>query len=557
VQSSVWAISIALGASAQPVILTLDTGSSDTWINSASSDLCKSETGCGRVGGSFNAQASTSVGQAFAYTYYDGAQASGDYFRDTLSFAGQSLPNFQFAVGTSTKPAIGRFGLGYPTSQVVASNGGSPYATIYDILISKGLIGTKSFSLWLDSATSGRILFGGVNKARYSGTLGSVAIQQVGGAYKEFAISLTGMSISLQGQTVDLPSSATNLPVNVVLNSASLFTYLPPQIADNIFRGLQVAGTASRDGAVTAFVDCTIAQSGITIDFSFGSVKISVPITGFLFAFDVYKQSSNSGAQLCALKIRPREDSKHVLGLSFFETAYVVFDLTSNQISLAPAVKGATTDDIVEIGTAQNASTGGEETSNEGTPVPDGLVLVDPADYPTLSSGDFVSLDEYEAEKKGGEDQSSSQNNEAGGNPNDLVEVNPADFGSINPADLITYDEFIASANGNAANNDSNPETAAATTEETTTNPNDATVVTDPGAPVTTDNSTPATAGTGSQSIDPVTGLPIVSTEIIGGTNSDPQDDPYTDPVYGDPYVGGEVFKRVPAPAALRKRRVT
>lgn len=551
-QSSVWAISIGLGASPQPVILTLDTGSSDTWINSATSDLCKSDTGCGRVGGAFNTQASKPIGETFAFTYYDGAQVSGDYFQDTLLFAGQSLQDFQFAVGTSAKPAIGRFGLGYPTSQVVASSGGSPYATIYDILINKGLIGTKSFSLWLDSATSGRILFGGVNKARYSGTLGSVPIVQEDGAYKEFAISLTGMSISLQEQTVDLPSSATELPVNIVLNSASLFTYLPPQIADNIFRGLQVAGTAKRDGATTAFVDCTIAQSGITIDFLFGSVKISVPITGLLFAFDVYKQSGPDGTQLCALKIRPRDDSKYVLGLSFFETAYVVFDLTANQISLATAIKGATTDDIIEIGTPTNPPAG-EPTNTGGAPSLDGLVLVDPADYPSLSEGEFVTYDDYVAAQDGEKEKAAAQNAAAGGNPNDLVQVSPDDFGSINPADLITYDEFLASIGGTPA--PANTQTTPAPTDQTSPNPADANVVADPGAQPAPVDTTVTTPTPGTQAIDPVTGLPIVDTQVVGGTVAAP--DGGIDPVYGDPYGSTEVFKRrVPAPAALRKRRV-
>lgn len=493
--------------------------------------------------------------------------------RDTLTIGGQSLENFEFAVGTSAKSTIGKFGLGYPASQAVVLGGASSYPTIYDILVTKGLISSKSFSLWLDSATSGRLIFGGVDTARYSGDLGVVPIQPVDGTFKDFAITLTKISFSDQGQSVDAPSSGTALPVNIVLNSGSVFTYLPTAVSTDIFRGLQVAGTATRDGVTTAFADCNLASTGITIDFFFGSVKISIPVAGILFDFNVYKQTDKNGNQVCGLKIRPTDDSNYVLGLSFFEVAYIVFDLTKNQISLAPAKKGATESNVIEVG--QSPDTNGGNTGNNGGGGPDleGLTLVDPKDYPSLTDGTFIPYDEYIAETEGNQDGSGSNGGDSQGT---FFEIDPKDFNKINPADLITYEQFIASLGGSATppQTPADGGTAGNTDEPTPSENGDEPLFGDPGtdgtAGTSADAGTPGTAGTvtdpgtagtvgtisttviggdpqDSVVIDPATGLPVGQSVIVGG--GDPFDDPFVDPFTGD------LFKRIPAAAAQRKRR--
>lgn len=481
--------------------------------------------------------------------------------KDTLTVGGQSLPNFEFAVGTSTKATIGKFGLSYPAAQAGVTAGASQYPTIYDILVSKGLINSKSFSLWLDSATSGRLIFGGVDTARYSGDLGVVPVQTVDGLYKNFAITLTKISFSEQGQSIDAPSSGTALPVNIVLNSGSVFTYLPSAVATDIFRGLQVAGTATRDGVTTAFADCSLASSGITVDFLFGSVKISIPVGGILFDFSVYKQTDKDGNQVCGLKIRPTDDSNYVLGLSFFEVAYIVFDLANNQISLAPAKKGATDSNVIEVG--QSPDTNGGETSTGGTgPNLEGLTLVDPKDYPSLSDGTFIPYEDYVAATGGGQSVGGDENGS-------FFEIDPKDFDKINPADLITYDQFIASLGGSTT---PNPTPADAENTNESTSPGNGA---DPGTPSAGDPGTAGTAGiTAGTVIDPGTAslAGTTSTTIIGGDNPDgvvidpstglPVDqsgivgggDPFGDP-FGDSLGGSDIFKRIPAPAAQRKRR--
>lgn len=383
------------------------------------------------------------------------------------------------------------------------------------------------------------------------------------GLYKNFAITLTKISFSEQGQSIDAPSSGTALPVNIVLNSGSVFTYLPSAVANDIFRGLQVAGTATRDGVTTAFADCNAATSGITIDFFFGSVKISIPVGGILFDFNVYKQTDKDGNQVCGLKIRPTDDSNYVLGLSFFEVAYIVFDLTNNQISLAPAKKGATDSNVIEVG--QSPDTNGGETTNNGGGGPnlDGLTLVDPKDYPSLTDGTFIPYEDYVQATAG--DQSVG-----GDSKGSFFEIDPKDFSKINPADLITYDQFIASLGGSTAPNQT-PANAGNTNDPTPSGNGDGQVtpgsgdqgtagtpgiptagqVIDPGTASLVGTTSTTVLGGDSQDgvvIDPTTGLPVDQSSIVGAEN--PFDDSLSDPL-----GGGDLFKRIPAPAAQRKRR--
>ena len=598
-QFQAWNINIGLGAPPQPLILALDTGVADTWVNSATSAACAS--GCAQQGGAFNSGSSAVIGQTFAYTYRDGTQATGDYVSDTLTIASQTLEGFEFVVGTSTIAASGRLGLSYPASQVLTSAGASSYPNIYDILISKGLINSKGFSLWLDGPTSGQILFGGVNAARYSGDLGVVPIQQVDGAYKDFAISLSKINLSRGDKSVDVSASLT--AVNVVLNSGSLFTFLPLADVQQIYQALGVTAVAAlRDKIPIGFTKCNLADSGIVVNFFFGSVKIAVPAEAFLLAYDLFKKTDTDGNQVCALKIRPASDGKYAL--TFFETAYIVFDLTKNEISLAQAKKGVTDNNIVEIGQSPANPSGGGDTGNTGgtggtggTPdVPNlpGLTFVDPTDYALLDpNGSIVTYEDFLKEGAGG-GTSPASGSGGGTNPDDgsggkFIELDPnkIDFSKLNPDNLIPYDEFVAELGGasepttsntpDTGANNNQPQTPATTGGDQQLFPDDpgtagtggtppatdpgtagtvgtagtaGTAGTDPNADTTTTTSTTVVGGGDSVVyIDPATGLPVDPSLLTGGV------DPYADPYY-DPYADAGVFKRVPAPAALRKRRV-
>src|ERR1700761_548326 len=119
-EQSLYYANITLGTPAQSLRLHLDTGSSDLWVNTASSSFCESsQDPC--AGGTFaSSQSSTYklVNDQFNISYVDGTGAPGDYVADTLSFGGVNLLNFQFGIGATSSSAEGVLGIGYTSNEV-------------------------------------------------------------------------------------------------------------------------------------------------------------------------------------------------------------------------------------------------------------------------------------------------------------------------------------------------------------------------------------------------------------------------------------------------------
>src|SRR3984957_10006199 len=201
----------------------IDTGSSDLWCNTASSSLCQENPDPCTASGTYDSSSSSTykfVNNNFNISYVDGSGASGDYVTDTLSIGGQTLSDFQFGIGTQSTSSEGVLGIGYTSNEIqVNRNQQQAYPNLPAAMVDAGLIQSNAYSLWLNDldAGTGQILFGGVNTAKYSGSLETVPIIQEYGAYYEFIIALTGLSISGSSSM----SSSSSLPAPVLLDSGS------------------------------------------------------------------------------------------------------------------------------------------------------------------------------------------------------------------------------------------------------------------------------------------------------------------------------------------------
>lgn len=80
------------------------------------------------------------------------------------------------------------------------------------------------------------------------------------------------------------------------------------------------------------------------LDFNFSGVQISVPINELVIVAAVSR-----GQPVCILGVGPAGNSVSVLGDTFLRSAYVVYDLANNEISLAQTNFNATTENIQEI----------------------------------------------------------------------------------------------------------------------------------------------------------------------------------------------------------------
>ena len=344
---------VSVGNPAQQIEMHIDTGSSDMWVNIANSSLCQSVT-C--QGGTYDPTASSSysfVSNRFNISYVDGSAALGDYVKDDLAISGESIPQFQFGIGFTSSTPTGVLGIGYMLNEVQVNRAGeNPYPNLPQALVETGAINANAYSLWLNdlSASTGTILFGGVDTAKYTGELATIPIIPIAGRYFEFIIALTGLSIAGQELT-----SSSSLPSAVLLDSGSTLTYLPDDLASDIFTKLQAVYDSTTG---TAYVDCGIANQNSNLDFTFSGQTITVPYKELVLA----QATSSTGQPLtfqngnpaCAFGVAPSLGSIAVLGDSFLRSAYVVYDLEQNEISIAQTQFNGGADDVREITRGNN-----------------------------------------------------------------------------------------------------------------------------------------------------------------------------------------------------------
>jgi len=345
---------ISLGTPAQQIKVSIDTGSSDLWVNSADSSICSGYSSqC--EGGTYDQSASSSatvVNSDFNISYVDGSGASGDYVTDTLTFGGVTLDKFQFGIGEESTSLMGVLGIGYTTieTQVLYAND-EPYPNLPKALVNQGYINTAAYSLWLNDldSSTGSILFGGVNTAKYSGDLTTVPVLgasdgTVGGIYYELAVALSGVEFG--GTSM---AGSDELPIAAVLDSGTSLIYLPSAIVDNIYNEVNV----EVDQGV-AYAYCEDADSDKKLSFTFSGVTIEVPMDELYISVGTDENGQpytfRNGKEACIFGVASVDGGTPLLGDTFLRSAYVVYDLANNEISLAQTVFNSTnTDNIQEI----------------------------------------------------------------------------------------------------------------------------------------------------------------------------------------------------------------
>jgi hypothetical protein len=339
-----------LGTPAQSFRLHLDTGSSDLWVNTATSTLCKGKGKPCAFAGTYSANSSSTysyIASDFNISYVDGSGASGDYVSDTITIGGTTLDSLQFGVGYESSSDEGILGIGYPINEVqVGRAGKAAYNNLPAQMVADGVIQSNAYSLWLNDldASTGSILFGGVDTDQYHGSLESVPVQKEQGYFAEFLITLTEVML---GNTVIADKQA----LAVLLDSGTSLTYLPDAMAEAIYEQVD-AQYDSSEGA--AYVPCSLANNNTALNFTFSSPTISVAMSEL-----VIEVSSDDGQQLtfsdgtaaCLFGIAPAGSSTSVLGDTFIRSAYLVYDLDSNEISIAQTNFNATGTNVQEIGT--------------------------------------------------------------------------------------------------------------------------------------------------------------------------------------------------------------
>lgn len=353
-EETLYFINATLGTPAQSLRLHIDTGSSDLWVNTDSSTTCSQKSKPCSFAGTYNANSSSTnsyVGSWFNISYVDGSGASGDYVTDTITLGGTTLTDFQFGVGYTSSSLQGILGIGYTANEVQVGRAlKSPYDNLPAKMKSAGKINSNAYSLWLNDLDSntGSILFGGVDTDQFEGELKTLPIQKEGSIYAEFLITMTGLYM-------DNDAVATGQALPVLLDSGSSLTYLPNSMVQTIYDKVS-ARYESSDGA--AYIACSQAKSSLNLRFNFSEPVITVAMNELvldLVTASGKRPTFSDGTEACLFGIAPSGSGTNVLGDTFLRSAYVVYDLENNEISLAQTTFNATTNNVMEIGTGSKA----------------------------------------------------------------------------------------------------------------------------------------------------------------------------------------------------------
>jgi len=246
--------------------------------------------------------------------------------------------------------------------------------------VAQGFINSKAFSLYLNdlSASTGNILFGGIDTAKFSGTLETIPLIPAlpNGAITYYGVVLTSVNITFSATnttTFPLTSTASDgstvNEIGVVLDSGAMFTYLPTAAVNAIYALLNAVVSPISSSFI--YVDCGLLAppSGImpTVSFQFTSSSgpsISVPLNELVFPLTDYAALATHISELgtlpfedtCLLGLLSTEETggAAILGDTFLRSAYVVYDQDSNSIGIAQTVFDATGSNVVEFGASES-----------------------------------------------------------------------------------------------------------------------------------------------------------------------------------------------------------
>jgi hypothetical protein len=134
---------------------SIDTGSSDIWVESATSDLCQQIDDPCQLTGTFSTEDSSTysrVSSDFQISYVDGEYAQGDYGKDVFHLAdGTTVTGVQFGIGLESTSTEGIMGIGFEQNEVqVQMLGKAPYSGLTSLMVQQGFIKSPTYSLWLN-----------------------------------------------------------------------------------------------------------------------------------------------------------------------------------------------------------------------------------------------------------------------------------------------------------------------------------------------------------------------------------------------------------------------
>ncbi|SCU99882.1 LAME_0G06150g1_1 [Lachancea meyersii CBS 8951] len=367
-----YSVTLDIGTPAQQVTVLFDTGSSDLWFSSSQNPYCLNhETDdtdydrranlyeatstisaapdttfmgvpiaptidCDQFGTFDYSNSSTfeaNTSKPFRTLYADGSYALGFWGRDELYLDDEEISQLEFAVAEISNSTVGVLGVGIRQLESTFNyfNGSTyTYPNFPVILKEKGVIERIAFSLYLNSldASTGSVLFGGVDHSKYTGDLYTVPLVNT---YKskgvpqpiQFEITVQGVGMKSKKSCQQETMSTIKFPA--YLDSGATLMFMDASIVEKV---AQFVNATWSDDWQFYMLDCPADNDDTKIVFDFGGLQINTPLSDYIL------QTDQEG--LCALGIIPG-DQHATFGDVFLSSVYAVYDLEQLEISLAQA----------------------------------------------------------------------------------------------------------------------------------------------------------------------------------------------------------------------------
>lgn len=342
---------VEIGTPGQTVTVLVDTGSSELWVN-PDCDTVPTDTQqeqCDAFGSYDPKKSKTPPIGPFGSEEINYGDPTDDatqtsvslrYYTETLGFGDYNITNQTFGVVESSEGiSQGIFGLAPDLNG--GFDGDEPYSLVLNTMFEQGLIASRVFSLDLrhSEAKTGAVIYGGVDKSKFIGKLDSHEI--IRGARGEFrlAVRLNSMGLTIDDESQDYDLGRKDS--NVILDSGTTLTRMHASAAAPILRALD----AMDDGEGYYYTDCSLRETGGSVDFGFDSTVIRVPFRDFII--DV------GAPDYCAIGMVITTDQQ-ILGDTVLRAGYFVFDWDNEAVHIAQAADCGD-EDIEAVSSGRNA----------------------------------------------------------------------------------------------------------------------------------------------------------------------------------------------------------
>lgn len=377
-----YVVDVTVGTPPQKLSLIVSSSTGDTWVPDANTDSCSPEWYYSRYSyyedfnipeplcewGSFNKSLSQTYLPANSrYSsfsgYVDQTTVSGENLTDKLVVGNVELDDYPMGVVSSASRWIGTLGLGYNTSYSYSYSAGG-YASFMDRIVSSGKVATPAYSMWLDNAegTSGGLLFGAIDRSRYTGDL--LRLQDPSASYYSssysssyskyyFSVTLTAINGTTDSGSTMPPIRTNDFPVSATIGPGEVFSYLPGLLADKM---ATMAGATYNQTLYRFTIPCDagktnaakfVLQLGGTGGplLNVETADLVVPVSAYgagysmtrglngtntcFFGVQKYYSGSSSSSSSSSYDV-------YNLGSSLLRRTYLVFDLANQEIAVAP-----------------------------------------------------------------------------------------------------------------------------------------------------------------------------------------------------------------------------